>query len=197
MILECGPQGADKAVCEYLANLLNPEIEVVSLTLDNKPGLIENCADAATTLFELEGCDRVVIVWDLYPAWRKAGERPCRNQDREQILEKLQNAGVINSNVFLVCIEEELEAWLLWEPQAISIFLSKPHRKIKVNKVGRSEQVKNPKVKLNKIFQENVNIPYSDRIHAKQIVQNIVNTNRLRRCETFVRFALKVADIEL
>lgn len=197
MILECGPQGADKAVCEYLTKLLDPEIEVISLTLDNKPGLIENCADAATTLSELEDCDRVVIVWDLYPAWRKAGERPCRKQDREQILEKLGNAGITNPNVFLVCIEEELEAWLLWEPQAISIFLSKPHRKIKVNKIGRSEQVKNPKVKLNKIFQENVNIPYSDRIHAKQIVQNIVNTNRLRRCETFVRFALKVADVEL
>ncbi|MBA4124825.1 MAG: hypothetical protein H0X72_20470 [Acidobacteria bacterium] len=129
LILECGPQGADKAVCEYLTNLLNPEIEVVSLTLDNKPGLIENCADAVATLFELEGCDRVVIVWDLYPAWRKAGERPCRKQDRDQILEKLSNAGITNPNVFLVCIEEELEAWLLWEPQAISIFLSKPHRK--------------------------------------------------------------------
>ena len=54
LILECGPQGADKAVCEHLAKLLDPEIEIVTLTLDNKPGLIENCAEAATTLFELD-----------------------------------------------------------------------------------------------------------------------------------------------
>ena len=39
LILECGPQGADKAVCEYLVKLLNPEIEVVSRTLDNKPDI--------------------------------------------------------------------------------------------------------------------------------------------------------------
>lgn len=66
-----------------------------------------------------------------------------------------------------------------------------------MSKVWRTEQVQNHKVKLNKIFLENVNISYSDRIHAKQIVQNIVNTNHLRRCESFVKFALKVADVEL
>lgn len=197
LILECGPQGADKAVCEYLAKLLDPKIEVVSLTLDNKPGLIENCADTTASLFEIDGCDRVIIIWDLYPAWRKNGEKPCRKQDRDQILEKLSDAGVTNPNVFLVCIEEELETWLLWEHQAISAYLSKPHREISINKVTRAAQIKNPKVLLNKIFQANIHIPYSDRDHAKQIVKYIVNTNRLRRCDTFVRFALKVADIEL
>lgn len=197
LILECGPQGADKAVCEYLAKLLDPEMEVVSLTLDNKPKLIENCADAVTNLFELDGCDRVVIVWDLYPAWREAGEKPCRKQDRERILKELKKADVNNPNVFLVCIEEELEAWLLSEDQAISAVLSRPNREVKVGRERHPERVRNPKATLNKIFQENTGRPYSDLLHAKLIVRNIVNTNRLRRCETFVRFALKVADVEL
>ncbi|MEJ7860533.1 MAG: DUF4276 family protein [Pyrinomonadaceae bacterium] len=197
LILECGPQGADKAVCEYLANLLNPEIEIVSLTLDNKPGLIENCAEATQSLLELDHCDRVVIIWDLYPAWRKAGERPSCIQDRAQILEKLDAAGINIPNVFLVCIVEELEAWLLSEHQAISAVLSRPHRAVRIRREQRPERVRNPKARLIKYFEENVGKPYDDRVHAKQIVQNIANTNRLRRCRTFVRFALKVAGIEL
>lgn len=197
LILECGPQGADKAVCEYLATLLDPEIEIVSLTLNNKPGLIENCADATKNLFELEGCDRVVIIWDLYPAWRIGGERPCLIEDREQILEKLNNAEVNNTNVFLVCIKEELEAWLLSEHQAISAVLSRPTREVRISREQYPERVRNPKAALNRLFQENTGRPYNDLIHAKQIVQNIANTNRLRRCSAFVRFAFKVADIEL
>lgn len=196
LILECGPQGADKAVCEHLAKLLDPEIEIVTLTLDNKPGLIENCAEAATTLFELDLCDRVIIVWDLYPAWRTGGERPCRKQDRNLILEKLDSAGIANRDIFLVCIKEELEAWLLSEHQAISFVLSKPHREVKIGREQFPERVRNPKTVLNKHFQENTGRPYNDLVHAKQIVQNIDNCNRLRRCETFPRFALKVANIE-
>lgn len=197
LILECGPQGADKAVCEHLAKLLDPEIEVVSRTLGNKLGLIENCADVAAALLEFDGCDRVVIVWDLYPAWRKADERPCRKQDREQILEKLDEAGIVNSNVFLVCIKEELEAWLLSEHQAISFVLSRPTREVRIGREQYPERVRNPKAALNRHFQENTGRPYNDLIHASQIVRNIDNFNRLRRCETFVRFALKVANVVL
>jgi hypothetical protein len=197
LILECGPQGADKAVCEHLAKLLDPEIEVVSIPLGNKPGLIENCADTTKDLFEIDGCDRVIIVWDLYPAWREAGERPCLVEDREQILEKLHTAGVNNPNVFLVCIKEELEAWLLSEHQAISAVLSRPTREVRIGREQYPERVRNPKATLNKLFQENTGRPYSDLVHAERIVKNIVNTNRLRRCGTFVRFALKVADVEL
>jgi hypothetical protein len=42
----------------------------------------------------------------LYPASREAGEKPCRKEDRDQIPEKLQNAGIANPNVFLICIKE-------------------------------------------------------------------------------------------
>lgn len=197
LILECGPLGADKAVCEYLATLLDPKLEVISRTLDNKLGLIEKCADVASALLEFDGCDRVVIVWDLYPAWRTKGIKPCRHEDRTQILDKLNEAGLSSRDIFLVCIEEELEAWLLAEHQAISLFLSRPNRPVKIGKVTFPERVRNPKVVLNKHFQEQTGRPYIDRDHAKQIVKNIDNTNRLRKCKTFVRFALKVAGINL
>ncbi|MGI8668649.1 MAG: DUF4276 family protein [Aridibacter sp.] len=197
LILECGPQGADKAVCEYLTRLLVPGVEVVSVTLNNKPGLIENCANAANALFETDSCDRVVIVWDLYPAWREAGERPCLVEDRSLILEKLDDAGMANRDIFLVCIKEELEAWLLSEHQAISFVLSRPQRAVRITRQQNTERLRNPKAILNKHFQENTGRPYNDLIHAPQIVRNIGNFNRLRRCETFVRFALKVANVVL
>ena len=68
MIFECGPAGADKKVCEYLARQLQPQLEIISVTLDNKPKLIHNCGRSAAQLLKA-GCDRVLIIWDLYPAW--------------------------------------------------------------------------------------------------------------------------------
>jgi hypothetical protein len=94
MIFECGPQGADKKVCEILLKKLDPMIETKSVTLDNKPNLVQKCGAAAKQLLETEKCDRVIILWDLYPAWRTDDEKPCRKEDRESIIESLDGAGV-------------------------------------------------------------------------------------------------------
>ncbi|MGK7873814.1 MAG: hypothetical protein AB4426_11040 [Xenococcaceae cyanobacterium] len=75
MIFECGPNGADKAVCEHLVRMLKPDIEISSVTLNNKPNLLSDCGDAAASLLG-EGCDRIVIIWDLYPPWRERKQRP-------------------------------------------------------------------------------------------------------------------------
>lgn len=93
MIFECGPAGADKAVCVSLARLLKPDIAIQSVTLDNKPGLIKECGVAAAQLFS-DGCRRVVIVWDLYPPWRESGAKPCRREDRMAIDKALRKAGL-------------------------------------------------------------------------------------------------------
>lgn len=111
MIFECGPAGADKKVCEHLARQLQPEIEIMSLTLDNKPKLISDCGKAAAKLLQ-DGCDRILIIWDLYPAWRENKQKPCRKTDRLAIYKSLENSGVPLANTHLICITEELEAWL-------------------------------------------------------------------------------------
>lgn len=59
MIFECGPDGADKKVCEHLARMIEPDITISSVTLDNKPNLISECGIAAAQLL-LDGCDRVI-----------------------------------------------------------------------------------------------------------------------------------------
>jgi hypothetical protein len=197
LILECGPQGADKMVCQHLVKMLNPKIELKYTFLTNKKGLIEDCAGAASLLLS-GGCDRVLIVWDLHPGWREDGEKPCRKEDREQILEKLNDEGIGDSKIFLVCIEQELEAWLLADERAICEVLSTAAHPVDyIKREKKPERLQNPKKILSGYFYEAKGFPYSDLTHAKQIVERIPDFKRLRKCKTFARFALKVADIKL
>jgi hypothetical protein len=144
-----------------------------------------------------EGCERVVIVWDLHPPWRSNKQKPCRKEDRESILNSLAKVGVRSSHVYLVCIEEELEAWLLADGRALSKVLSRPPRPVKIRDIKNSEQTRKPKTLLNQMFQQNSGRPYVDRIHARLIVEALPDLTRLRRCATFVRFAVKVTGRKL
>ena len=67
LILECGPQGADKLVCEYFVSKLRPGVAVVSRTMDTKPDLLSKAAVVADRLLA-DGCERELIIWDLRPA---------------------------------------------------------------------------------------------------------------------------------
>ncbi len=195
MIFECGPQGADRKVCEHLAKRIRPDLEIKSETLDNKPNLIVECGMVAAELLE-DGCERVVIVWDLYPAWRERSARPCRKEDREGITASLTSASIELDKIALVCIEEELEAWLLADNRAISKVLSRPTHKVNIKR-QRNPERHNPKKRMRKIFNKHIGQDYVDRRHAERIAKAIPDFQRLRRIDTFRRFALKVADVEL
>lgn len=195
MIFECGPQGADVRVCTYLAKRLRPDLELSTVTLDNKPRLLANCGKAAAQLLR-EGCDRVVIVWDLYPPWRASGVKPCRKEDRDSIQRSLAQASIASEQVFLVCIREELEAWLLADRRALENHLSRPTRPAVVAETSRPESCRNPKGRIQHLFRQH-NRAYNDLVDAERIVQNLPDLRRLHRsCETFRRFALKVADLQ-
>lgn len=197
MIFECGPDGADKKVCELLAKKLLPDIKISTATLDNKPNLLSECGEVADLLLTIEGCDRIIIVWDLYPAWRENNQRPCRKEDCIAIMESLLQAGVTSQEVYLVCIEEELEAWLLADGRAISFYLSKPTHPVKIKNEKKPEKIKNPKKQLNRIFQENISCRYDDREHAHKIVEKLKDFNKIKRSKTFVDLALKATAQKL
>lgn len=196
MIFECGPAGADKAVCELLARRLKPSIQIISVTLDNKPKLLADCGQAAAQLFQ-DGCERVIIVWDLYPPWRTCGTKPCRREDRQAIARSLKKANVKSKSVYLVCIEEELEAWLIADGRALSAVLSRPAHPVKVKDTLKPERVGTPKTRLKKLFQQHRDQPYTDRLHAEKIVNAMPDLNRIKRCVSFVRFAVKVTGVTL
>lgn len=199
LILEGTVDGPDKKVCEYLVQRLQQETEVVSITLRDKPNLIARCGETAALLLN-ENCQRVVIVWDLYPPWRK-GEKPCRRKDREAIFRSLQEAGVASKNVYLVCIREELEAWLIADDRAIAKAISRltGRQEPRIAEVRKPDSVSNPKERLIKIFKQHTRHQYQGHVHAIKIVRELesLSLNKIKRSDSFKRFALKATDTKL
>ena len=187
LIFESGPHGADKQVCEYLLNQIAPENTYLSVTLDNKRKLVIECGRSAANLI-VDGCEHVVIVWDLHPPWRET--KPCRKEDREDIMRSLKAADVDTGKVFLVCVEEELEAWLIADNRAIEKVLSRPTHPVRINDERRPERVNNPKKRLSQIYQQNGR-RYNDLIDAIKIARAMPDLNKIKRCDTFVRFVVK------
>ena len=144
-IFECGPEGPDVQVCRHLVQKLDSTIEFVSSTLDNKKKLLEDCGAIAKVL--LDECEKVIVVWDLYPAWREKGMKPCRHEDRQAIFQSLQSEDVDLAKVFLVCIREELEAWLLADHRAVKTMLQPlkhPHPVGRISKFTNPDGIGNP-----------------------------------------------------
>jgi hypothetical protein len=196
LILECAPDGPDKKVCEHLLERLLPDVEVVSVTLGNKPNLIARCGDTAAQLLQ-DSCQRVIIVWDLYPPWRPRGENPCRREDREEIFTSLDQAGVSLTNIHLVCICEELEAWLLADRRAITAAISRmTGRQARITDTRRPELVRNPKAKLDNIFRQHTHRQYQGHNHAIKIIRELPDLTKIMRCQSFARFALKATGTE-
>lgn len=191
MIFECGPQGADKKVCEYLARQIRSDLQIESVTLDNKPNLIIYCGEATAQLLK-QDCDHILIIWDLYPAWREKKTKPCLKEDRESIYKSLQDAKVDLNKISLICITEELEAWLIADGRAISSVLSTLSHPVTIKDRKNSERTKNPKKVLNKYFQEKLHKPYNDRHDAEKIVRAMPDLTKIRKCESFTRFQTKI-----
>lgn len=191
-VFECGPKGADKQVCEYLAGKLRPADTFVSRTLDNKANLLASAGSVAAALLE-DGCERVLIVWDLRPAWPEKGSRPCRHAERLALLEVLEKAGVAGKPVFLVCIEQELESWLLADEGNLSDFLSTPAHRYEAGRVRAPDRVQQPKAAVINHFKQARGWRYDDKVHAVKVMsQDQPDWRKLRRSASFERFEAKL-----
>lgn len=191
-IFECGPQGADKQVCEYFASQLRPGVKLISRTMDNKLKLLEGAASVAKRLLE-EGCERVLIVWDLRPAWPDKKEKPCRAAERQTMLDALVKEELQDQPVYLVCVEQELESWLLADEVKLGDFLSTTTRTFQVSRVRKPDHVQQPKAAVMKHFKNARGWRYEDYVHAVKVVKNgALNLPRLRQSESFTRFEDKL-----
>jgi hypothetical protein len=192
LIFECGPQGADKQVCEYLAGKLRPQATLESRTLDNKANLLASAGVVAATMLA-DGCERVLIVWDLRPAWPEKRNKPCRRNERLALLDSLAQAGVAGKPVFLICIEQELESWILADETKISAYLSTEAHAYKAPRTAKPDRVPQPKAKLMNHFKAARNWRYEDRVHAIKIVrEGEPDWRKLRRSDSFARFEAKL-----
>lgn len=196
LIFECGPQGADKQVCEYLAQHIKPGVKVSSKTLDNKDNLLRDAGKVAAQLLK-DGCTCVLIVWDLRPAWPDKKHKPCRNAERQMLLTRLGEAGVAaNAPVHLVCIEQELESWLLANERAISALLSTPAHAYAAARVKNPDAVTQPKAAMINHFKVRGR-RYDDKVDAIRVLKAIaLDLGRMRRSISFARFESKLNNCQ-
>jgi len=203
-IFECGKEKADIQVCRYLVQLLNQlfnsDIEFAAIGMDNKPNMIEQCGKVTKSLLESDRCEKVIIVWDLYPPW--GDRKPCRYEDRQNIFNSLRTEHIDLSRVSLVCICEELEAWLLADNKAVKDMIAElkhPHKVGKIQNYKNPDSISNPKKRLTKIFNQELGSSrrYIDYQDAVKIVKKITDFNKIKNSESFRRFALKVSGIDL
>ncbi|MDM8549509.1 DUF4276 family protein [Desulfobacterales bacterium HSG2] len=148
----------------------------------------------------LKECEKVIVIWDLHPPWRD--EKPCRRQDRQNIFNALQSENIDLNRISLVCISEELEAWLLADHRAVKEMIAErkhPHPVGKIPKFKRPDKIPKPKTRLTKIFNQELGSRhrYVDYQHAILIAQKINDFGKIKNSESFRRFALKVTDIVL
>jgi hypothetical protein len=197
LIVESTSDGAEIQVLPYLLRLLDPSLlekDIRVVPMSNKKNLIENCGITAQNLLA-EGYDRVVIIWDLHPSYPDKKMSYCRFRERESVLNTLSSAGIHEKQpVYLLCLEKMLEAWLLADERALSVLLE-PRKKLSVPK--KPEREPDPKSKLINLFLENLGHKFVDSKHAIWIVQKLPDLQRLKKLETFKRFALKTLGIVL
>ena len=193
LVFECGPQGADKQVCEYLIQHIKPAVKVSSRTLDNKENLLRDAGKVAKQLLQ-DGCNCVLIVWDLRPAWPDTKHKPCRHAERQTLLSNLKDAGVrTHAPVYLICIEQELESWLLASDHAIAALLSTAAHTYRVSRSKKPDTVTQPKAALIKHFKDARGWRYDDKVDAIRVIRAAnIELSRLRRSTSFDRFEIKL-----
>ncbi len=191
-IFECGLKGADVLVCEYLATQIRADIMPVSRTLDNKENLLRDAGRVAAALFA-DGCERVLIVWDLRPAWPDRKHKPCRRAERLALLDAVAKAGVADRSVFLVCVEQELESWLLADESKIAAYLSTAAHPYTVKRTSKPDREPNPKAVMMNHFKTARGWRYEDRTHAIKVMKSsATDLRKLRKSTSFCRFEQKL-----
>ena len=190
MIFECADEGPDLKVCALLAKRIRPDISIVPDALGNKRNLLAECGESAAALFA-GGCEKLIIIWDLYPSFKRK-EDPCRHNDKKLIFESLDDAGVGSENVELICIEAELETWLVADYRAVRDVIRQWAPKANIGRLKQALQSKDPKEILDRLFREHAKRPYLPHRHAEQIVKAIPDMRRLNRVPSFRRFEAKL-----
>ncbi|MHB8897349.1 MAG: DUF4276 family protein [Thermoguttaceae bacterium] len=195
ILVECGLNGPEDVLCRRVCELLRVHMgitfEIDIVPMDDKANLIQGCGDATAALFA-SGCDRVVILWDERPAWPETGRRLCWHNDRQDILASLGRAGVQDREVHLVCIERELESWLLFDERMLSSVLSTVAHPVRIDRQRNPDRMSNPKGRMIDLFRQHRRGRYNDIQHAAAFARCLQDLTHLRRCATFRRFAERV-----
>jgi len=183
----------DQQVLTHLATRIVGHDDIVCLPQGSKPRLFSACAKVARQLIHADGCDRVLIVWDLELTHSK--DSACRHSDRQSVFDTLAAEGLQNHPcVLVICIEKELETWLLADGSAIARVLHRPpHPRPNVldtKTLGEG----NPKGRLKRIFKDHGGgREFDPKTDGPAIALALPdNFGALSKFRTFKRFRLKL-----
>lgn len=135
--------------------------------------LRQKCDSWAETLFK-RGCEHVLLVHDL----DKNKESALRRLLRDKVPENRFPHSVIIIPV------EELEAWLLSDPEAIKLTFSLPKSP---KAIADCDAIRSPKDHLRRIVWDLGKKRYLNSIHNQKISEN-TSLENLRRCNSFAEF---------
>lgn len=201
-IFECAEEGPDMWVCRRFLELLRPRLQMEPVGLSNKRNLRIGCGKAARRLLD-EGCQRIVILWDLQPAcWEDNEEKASIYTDIRKIRRSLRQHQVSLERIVLICQLQMLEAWLLADRRALRTVLERIQgRGLRrhLNRFHDVETIPDPKETLEHLFEEHLGKGnyYRDHIHAHKIATALPDTQFLAHSWTFRRFVTKAARVPL
>jgi hypothetical protein len=186
--------GEDAQVFEHFAGRIAPSAVVQAFPQGTKPELFSKAGVVAQVLFAT-GYDKVLIIWDVFPRWKRPNGEI---QDRQDLTPSLVNAGVdANPCLYLIAIHRELEAWLLADGSALSAVLSRPAHPVTIKDNKQADTEANPKKKLEKLF-ETHNMPfgpqpaqgsYQPKLAAIRIAEKVPHHfGQLGKLESFKQF---------
>ena len=186
LILECATDGPDWQVYSgWVKRILSNDVVVEQSSAVNKKILIREAGTRAARLFA-EGCDKVFIIWDLWPSWKSTA--PSQLADEIALHQSLVAAGVLNPCVYILCVERMLETLLLVDGGAINAVLQIPKQKQKPSNQNNPYKIADPKAYLDKWFTKAKKGVYLDYSHAARIAEP-VDFSRLRaKTKEFPRF---------
>ncbi len=141
LVVECQKDGPDAAVYSYLAERV-PGIEIVKppICMGNKrnllgsaDGTVPGAGIPVSDLFVQGKCDRVLVIWDLYPAsWEDGQTQVSVAADMVKLQTSLANAGVSHPCVYPICVEAMMETWFLADGNALSAVARIPKKRPKI-----------------------------------------------------------------
>lgn len=197
MVFECGRFGADGKVYPYLARRIRPELDIQPFFLDSKNRLIQECGSASAHLFNIDKCEKVLLIWDLRPSWEKKGN-VCPIEDCHRMCLSLENNLTVQQrkSIRLLCVIQELETLLLIDEKALSKYLySLVGRECPVKHISHPERNPKPKDKLRQIFRvEHKCRPYEDLKDAEKIIQ-LVELAKLDGNPSYQKFKQRIESL--
>lgn len=194
-IVECSIGGPDAKIYPYVAKqLCNTLVIEKPETLKDKKSLMQEAPLVAQTLLK-NGCDTVFIIWDRIPRWGIGGN--CET-DKEVLANELSNLKVNTTKVFLCCIDEMLESWLIADGDGVTNWIkSKTTHNIKAFSDHKAGKQNAPKEKIDNYLKANFGkIKYNDYIHNEQIIKHLPNYDKATKWNSsfgeFVNYVNKI-----